>query len=63
MVANLKELYQALTKSKLDVPGGGLYAKWKAKRHQESPDVVYSVILNYEASDDKSEKENGSVPF
>lgn len=39
------------------------YAKWQAKRRQESLDVVYVATLNYEADDDKSEKENEVIPF
>lgn len=30
---------------------------------QESLDVVYAATLNYEADDDKSEKEEEVIPF
>lgn len=30
---------------------------------QKSIDVVYAATLNYEADDDKSEKEDETVPF
>lgn len=62
MVANLRELCRGLTKTER-VRVWGYYAKWQAKRRQESLDVVYAETLNYEADDDKSEKEDEAIPF
>lgn len=62
MVANLRELCRGLTKTER-VRVWGYYAKWQAKRRQESLDVVYAATLNYEADDDKSEKEDEAIPL
>lgn len=62
VVANLRELCQGLTKIER-VRVWGYYAKWKAKRRQESLDAVYSATYNDEAGDGKPEKEDEALPF
>ena len=39
------------------------YAKWQAKRCQESLDVVYAATYNCEADKGKAEKEDEVIPF
>lgn len=62
MVANLRELCQGLTK-KERVRVWEYYAKWQAKRCQESLDVVYAATYNCEADKGKAEKEDEVIPF
>lgn len=59
MVANLRELCRGLTKTERV----RVWGYWQAKRRQESRDVVHAATLNYEADDDKSEKEDEAIPF
>lgn len=62
VVANLRELCQGLTKIER-VRVWGYYAKWKAKRRQESLDAAYAATYNDEAGDGKPEKEDEALPF
>lgn len=62
MVVNLRELCRGLTKTER-VRVWGYYAKWQAKRHQESLDVVYAATYNCEADDGKAEKDDEVIPF
>lgn len=41
----------------------GYYAKWQAKRRQESLDAVYAATYNCEAVDGRSETEDEAIPF
>lgn len=62
MVANLRELCRGLTTAER-VRVWGYYAKWQAKRRQESLDAVYAATYNCEAVDGKSETEDEAIPF
>lgn len=62
MVANLRELCRGLTKAER-VRVWGYYAKWQARRRQESLDAVYAATYNCEAVDGKSETEDEAIPF
>lgn len=55
MVANLRELCRGLTTAER-VRVWGYYAKWQAKRRQESLDAVYAATYNCEAVDVVSQR-------
>ena len=61
MVASLREICRGLPKSER-VRVWGYYAKWQAKRRQESLDVVYVATYNKDGNG-KSEKDDEAIPI